>query len=163
MYFKQSDLFWQLSHDFVKKIMAQAMKKNYPSGACVFREGDPAREFFILIKGHIRLKIGDSGQVVHTVSHAGEFFGWSALLAREYYSAQAECMAACELLVFQAQRIQRIVETDPTNGLFFMKRLAGIIGERLIQNYRLTSAMPRQDTLSSFGTRQLAELAGDSF
>lgn len=161
MYFKQSDLFWQLSHDFVEKIMAQGEKQKHTEGAFLFHKGDPARHFYILIKGHIRLGIGKEAQVVHTVSHAGECFGWSALLGREAYSASAQCMAPCEVMLFEAEQFNRIIEADPANGLLLMKRLAGILGGRLLQNYRMISTTPSAEATLTFGSGQVIETAAE--
>lgn len=159
MYFKQSDLFWGLGHDFVKKIMAQSTRRKCTPGTYIFREGDPALNFYMLIKGHIRLRIGDTGIVIHTVCQAGECFGWSSLLDRPVYSASAECREPCDLLSIGADRFNRIIEEDHVNGLFFLKRLAGIIGNRLIQNYRMISSMPSAQEMQSYGTGQVLEPA----
>ena len=161
MYFMQSDLFMELNHDFVKSIMDLAVKRKHEAGYTLFRQGDPARHFYVLIKGRIRLDIGEGKHVVSTVNHAGECFGWSALLDREVYSASAECREQSELMVIEAERFTKVIESDPVNGLRFMKRLAGMIGNRLIQNYKMISSMPLADEAQSFGTGQLAESIAD--
>lgn len=162
MYLKQSDLFWHLRHEFVKKVMDQSTKQKHPTGTILFREGDPAHCFYTLIKGRVRLTTGtSSGQVVHTVNHAGECFGWSALLDREAYSASAECTEPTELILIQTEKFTRIIEDDPTNGLRFMKRLAGMIGNRLIQSYQMHRTMHPADEVASYGTGQVAESITD--
>lgn len=161
MYLKQSDLFMELNHDFVKTVMDLAVGKKYEAGHTLFRQGDPARNFYMLIKGCIRLVIGEGGHVVNMVNHAGECFGWSALLDREVYSASAECREPSELMIIKAERFNDVIEADPVNGLLFMKRLAGMIGNRLIQNYKMISSMPSADEVKSFGTGQVAESIAD--
>jgi CRP-like cAMP-binding protein len=157
MYLKQSDLFWELNHDFVKAVMDRSVKKNFEAGHILFREGDAASHFYVLIKGRVRLVLGDSGQVVHTVSHAGECFGWSALLDRKTYSASAECRQPSELMLIDGQWFARTIEEDPVSGMRFMKRLAGMIGNRLIKNYQMVSSIHVAETTRSFGTNQVAE------
>ena len=161
MYLKQSDLFLNLDHDFVKTVMDQSFKQKHEAGDILFREGDPARYFYTLTKGRIRLIVGDSGQVVHMVSHAGECFGWSALLDREVYSALAECREPSELMLIEAERFTQIIDDDPVNGVLFMKHLAGMLGNRLLQNYRMASSMLSADTARSFGTGQVSESIAD--
>jgi CRP-like cAMP-binding protein len=161
MYFKQSDLFYNLDYEFVEKVMDQSIRQHQEAGDVLFREGDPARHFYTLIKGRIRLVIGDSGQVVHAVSHAGECFGWSALLGRSAYSASAECRQATDLMLIEAQPFTRIIDDDPVNGLLFMKHLAGMLGKRLLQNYRMASSMLSVDAVPSFGTGQVSESITD--
>lgn len=161
MYFKQSDLFWQLDHDFVKKVMGYGVKQKHAAGVFLFHEDEPASHFFMLIKGHIRLVIGKEAQVVHTVCHSGECFGWSALLGRDTYSASAQCIAQSELMLFKAEQLNQIIEADPANGLLFMKRLAGILGGRLLQNYRMISTTPSTEATLSFGSGQVIETAAE--
>lgn len=161
MYLKQSDLFWHLDHDFVKRVMGRTRKQKFEAGHILFREGDPARHFYILIKGNVRLKIGHQGQIVHTVNRAGECFGWSALLDRDIYSASAECKATTELLVIEEDQLKSVLEDDPANGLIFMKRLAGMLGNRLIQNYQMMSSMHTVEANLVHGTNQAFESAVD--
>lgn len=55
MYLKQGDLFWGMDKDFVKDAMDITTKENLDEGQVVFREGDPAESFYILVKGRIKL------------------------------------------------------------------------------------------------------------
>jgi CRP-like cAMP-binding protein len=157
MYLKQSDLFWQLDHDFVKRIMDMSVKEKHAAGDILFHQGDPARHFYMLIKGRVRLATGEDGRMVHTVSHGGECFGWSALVGREVYSASAECREPCSMILFEGDRVNQIVEADPANGVRFMKRLARMLGSRLIQNYQSLAGASSSETLYSYGTGQVAE------
>jgi CRP/FNR family transcriptional regulator, cyclic AMP receptor protein len=161
MYLKQSDLFWELNHDFVKAVMGHSVKQTFESGQILFREGDAAGYFYVLIKGRIRLTIGDGTRVVHTVSRAGECFGWSALLDRKAYSAAAECRQPSELILIDAHRFTRTIEEDPVSGMRFMKRLAAMLGNRLIANYQVVSSLHAAETARSYGTNQVAEAMDD--
>ena len=66
--------------------MFKRFAKTFQKGDILFLEGDPATYFYILIKGRVKLTIGENGPVVHTVDHAGEAFGWSSLIDRDVYS-----------------------------------------------------------------------------
>ncbi len=161
MYLKQSDLFWRLGHDFVKKVIDKSVKQKHDAGDILFYEGDPASHFYVLIKGRIRLTIGDSGQVVHTISHPGECFGWSSLLSRETYSASAECREPSTLMLINAEQFLRIIEEDPLDGLHFMKHLAKTLGNRLLTNYQMAFSLRFADTVCSFGNSQVLEGIAD--
>lgn len=161
MYLKQSDLFWQLDHDFVRRVMAATTKEKYEAGQVLFREGDPAHHFYVLIKGQVRLSIGDQGQVIQTVSRPGECFGWSALLDRVAYSASALCRAPTDLIRIHKNRFTPILEADPANGLIFMKHLAGMLGNRLIRNYQLIFSLATAAETPVYGSNQVVETAAD--
>ena len=155
MYFQQADLFWGMSRNFVKEIMNVAEKESYQKGHFLFHEGDPATYFYILIKGRIKLTIGEVGQMVHTVDHAGEAFGWSSLIDRDVYSASAECTKDAILQKFDRRTLQKIIEEDSSNGIIFYKRLAGTIGYRLLCSYKMSSASSIADTSPTLGSGQI--------
>ena len=62
-------------YHFVKEIMAIAGKESHAEGNFVFRLGEPADHFYILINGQVQLSLGDSDHVVYTSSDVGETFG----------------------------------------------------------------------------------------
>jgi CRP/FNR family cyclic AMP-dependent transcriptional regulator len=155
MYFQQADLFWGMSRNFVKEVMNVAEKESHQKGHFLFHEGDPATYFYILLKGRIKLTIGEVGQMVHTVDHAGETFGWSSLIDRDVYSASAECTTDAMVQKFDRRTIQKIIEKDPPNGLIFFKRLAGTIGYRLLCSYKMISSSSIADASATLGSGQI--------
>jgi CRP-like cAMP-binding protein len=158
MYFKQKDIFWGMSKEFAKEIMKISVIESHQVGELLFREGDPANSFYVLLKGAVKLSLGENGQVVHVVSKAGEAFGWSSLIGRKNYSASAEFMAATKLLKFNREKLQNVMEKDTANSLTLFKRLAEILGNRLLQSYRIISSTSRAEMSPSYGTGQILTL-----
>ena len=155
MYLKQKDIFWEIRKDFVKEIMEIAVTETRKKGEWLFREGDPANAFYILLKGRVKLSLGETGHIVYIVSNAGEAFGWSSLIGRESFSASAECMAESKLLNWDKDKLQKIIEKDPANSVLLYKRLAELLGNRLMQSYRIISSVSPAETYPSFGTGQV--------
>jgi len=155
MYLKQKDIFWAMPKDFVKKIMGISETESHQRGELLFREGNPANAFYVLLKGRVRLSLGETGQVVYIVSHAGEAFGWSSLIGRQNFSASAECTAPTKLLSFDKQKLQKILDRDPINSLVLFKRLAELLGNRLLQSYTIISSAARAEFSPSYGTGQV--------
>jgi CRP-like cAMP-binding protein len=155
MYFKQGDIFWGMNKEFVGEIMKIAVTESYQKGHMLFRAGEAADYFYILTKGQIKLEIGDTGHAVYIVSKAGEAFGWSSLIGREAYSATAECLRPTNLIKLNGAQLQQLLEKDSGNGLIFFKRLAGILGNRLLQSYEAISSARQAETSISFGTGQV--------
>ena len=155
MYFKQGDIFWGMKKEFVGKIMNLAVTESYNKGDMLFRTGDPADHFYIMTKGQIKLSIGDAGHVVYIVNKAGEAFGWSSLIGREEYSATAECLSSTNLLKLNGEKLQKILEKDSDNGMIFFKRLSMVLGNRLLQSYKMFSSATQAEKSISFGTGQV--------
>ncbi|MGD2184955.1 MAG: cyclic nucleotide-binding domain-containing protein [Desulfobacterales bacterium] len=157
MYLEQKDIFWAMRKDFVKKIMDISVTESHKESELLFGEGDPANTFYVLLKGRVKLMLGATGQVVYIVSNAGEAFGWSSLIGRERFSASAECMAPTKLLKFDKEKLQKVLEKDPANSLILFKRLAEILGNRLLQSYTIISSASQAEISPSYGTGQVME------
>ena len=155
MYLQQKDIFRAMNKNFVKKIMNVSTTESYKQGDLLFQQGDLANQFYILLKGRIKLILGETGQAVYIVSNPGEAFGWSSLIDRETYTASAECMTPAKLLRFDQEKVLKILEEDPANGLVFFKRLADILGNRLLHSYKMISAAAQSEASPSFGTGQV--------
>jgi CRP-like cAMP-binding protein len=137
MYIKQSELFTGTSMDFVKKFMDICEMSSHKKGEVLFRENDPARFFFILLNGRVKLSIGKPEHVVYNAERNGEAFGWSSLTGGDVYSASAECLEPTKLLKAASNPLSRILEKDTENGIIFFKQLAATLGKRLLETYRV--------------------------
>ena len=59
MYFKQKDIFKDMNKNFLKKIMNVSVTESYEQGVLLFQQGDPADQFYILLRGRIKLTLGE--------------------------------------------------------------------------------------------------------
>jgi len=137
MYIKQSELFTGTSMDFVKKFMDISQMCSHKKGEVLFRKNDPAKFFFILLNGCVKLCVGDPEQVVYNSKRNGEAFGWSSLTGGDVYSASAECLEPTKLLKTDSDKLSRILEEDAENGIIFYKHLAATLGKRLLETYKM--------------------------
>ena len=161
MYFKQADIFWGMNKAFVKAVMSNATQESHESGTNLFVEGDPATHCYILLKGQVKLSIGETGKVVYIVNRAGEVFGWSSLIERDAYSATADCAAQTKLMKLDKETIQKALTDDPASGLVFFRRIAEILGNRLLQSYAMISSAYTTEDVLSFGTGQVQDTSAD--
>ena len=155
MYINQKDIFWAMSKEFVKEIMEISVTESHKEGEWLFHGGDPANAFYILLKGRVKLSLGETGHVVYIVSNAGEAFGWSSLIGRKSFSASAECMTATKLLKLDKDELQKILGKDPANSQILFKRLAEILGNRLLQTYAIISSTSPFEISLAYGTGQV--------
>ena len=137
MLIDQGDLLWGMDMLFVKDFMAVSAKVHFEKGTVIFREGDKADYFYTLVEGRVRLTIGEPAKEIYIIDKAGEAFGWSSLVDRNYYSAAAECMEPSHLLQFEKNDLNKFLLKNVDSALTFYKRLAGMLGNRLIQCYKL--------------------------
>jgi len=135
MYIQQVELTRGVGKDFVKALTAMSVKEEHEQGAILFRKGEPASHAYLLLIGRVHLKMGETGHVVHIVSRPGETFGWSSLVDRDIFSSSAECVEQTNLRKLPRKDLRKLLDKDPVNGLIFFQRLAGMLGDRLLESY----------------------------
>ncbi|MGE5257033.1 MAG: cyclic nucleotide-binding domain-containing protein [Hyphomicrobiales bacterium] len=137
MLIDQGDLLWGMDRLFVKDFMAVSAKVQFETDSLIFREGDKADYFYTLVEGSVRLTTGQPPKEIYIIDKAGESFGWSSLVDRNYYSATAQCLHSAHLLQFGKKELSEFLLKNVDSALIFYKRLSGMLGNRLIQCYRL--------------------------
>ncbi len=157
MYIKQSELLWGLDNHFIKEFIDSGMKKTYPEGYKLFNAGDSADFFYILTKGSIRLSVGEQDKTTYIVEHAGEAFGWSGLVGMPKYSASAECLKESRVTIFAKDFVQSVADNDTENGMRFYRRLARMLGKRLIHSYGIEMEGVTDDLHYRFATDEEKE------
>ncbi len=135
MYVKMSDFFMGMGKNFTVEVLDISEKLSQEEGDRLFHEGDPANHFYVLLKGRVKLSLGDTGPVVYMVRHPGEIIGWSGLIGRDVYTASGVCMEPTNLLMFDRDRFLEILKTHPQCEALLFRRLAEMLGNRLLELY----------------------------
>lgn len=159
MHLKQAEILRGLDERFIARMMEVGVQSSFEPGTVLFNQGDPARSFFILEKGCIKLSIGDYKNSIYTVSQSGEAFGWSSLVGRDVYTASAKCIAPSTLKVFNRDHMEMILSGDTDSAVVFYKNLALTLGNRLtLINSQLADHLSANDKIT-YGTGQILEQA----
>ena len=135
MYLKSADLFLGMGKEFVTEALDISTKLSRAEGDYLFHQNEPAGHFYILLKGKVRLSLGKTGPVVYVAKHPSEIIGWSSIIGRDAYSASAQCMQPTNLLGFDRQGFLNLLEKNPINEAILFRRLAEMLGNRLLELY----------------------------
>ena len=135
MHLKMGDFIMGMGREFATEAMDISEKMSLNKENIIFRTGDAAGYFYVLLKGQVQLSLGQTGPVVYQARHPGEIIGWSCLIGRETYSASAECREATELLRFDRENFLKILNKNPANEALLFRRLAEMLGNRLLELY----------------------------
>lgn len=79
--------------------------------------------------------IYNTGPVVYVAKHPSEIIGWSSIIGRDTYSASAECILPTDLLRFDRRDFLKLLEKNPTGEAILFRRLAEMLGNRLLELY----------------------------
>lgn len=110
-------------------LLSHAKSKHYEKNSAVFNQGDPARSFFLLLDGHIRVVrlAPDGEQIIARYISSGELFGIAQALGRDSYPANAIAAVDCIALAWPSSLWQETVEKYPS----FASNTYKTVGSRL--------------------------------
>ncbi len=119
-----------------KKIESLGVRKKYTKNAFLFLAQDPARGFYLLLKGEIRVfRMDERGRELEIVRlRPGEFFGEAIALLAGRFPAFARAVKDSEVLFFEKQAVFRKIDQDPSTARFFLTLLArkcAVLNERI--------------------------------
>jgi len=135
MHLKMGDFIMGMGREFATRAMDISEKLSLNEGNILFNVGDSADHFYVLLKGQVQLSLGQDRPVVYQARHPGEIIGWSCLIGRPTYSATAECKESTNLLKFDRQSFFTILTQNPANEALLFRRLAEMLGNRLLELY----------------------------
>ncbi len=139
MFLQQTQLFWGLSPEFVKKVMSLATSVSLQAGDIIFKKNDPADFFYILIKGQIRICPIEVTKTECCCTCTGESFGWDSLVEQPRYRSTAICVEPAVLLKLSRMNMNMVLEEDPYSATLFFRHLAAALGDCLMQRWMSTS------------------------
>lgn len=125
-----------LSPAEVDQVLALGARMKVPSGASLFRLGDPADRLFLIERGQIRLtlpmKVRSREQdVLIEEKSPGQTVGWSALIAPYRFTLSATASLETEVVALSREKLQAFIEAWPAVGCKITFNLAVVIGRRL--------------------------------
>lgn len=125
----ESQLFGELSLEDRRRIAQLCTRKRVAARAVIFRQGDPGREMFIVVSGHLKISVTseEGKELSFFILNANDIFGELALLDGERRSATITAIGPCELLVLHLADFRTLLSRHQLIGLKLLSILAGRI------------------------------------
>jgi CRP/FNR family transcriptional regulator, cyclic AMP receptor protein len=114
-------LFAGCSKKELARIAIVADEIDFRPGKTLIREGEPGREFFVLVDGSAQ--ISRKGKPIDTAG-PGDFFGEMALLCDQPRNATVTTTSAVDALVVTARSFKALVGDNPLIALKVMRAVA---------------------------------------
>lgn len=110
-----------------------AMEVNFQPGELIFREGDPANRFYLILKGNVALEshTEEHGRIPIQIVGAGEVLGWSWLFPPYYWHFDARAVEPTRALFFYGTPLREECECDHDLGYELLKRMSEVMLQRL--------------------------------
>jgi len=135
---KRCPLFAGLKEDDLKKIRAIASPRQAGKREVIFRDGQEAKGFYVILSGKVKLyKISPDGkeQILHVVS-APDAFAEAVPFLEGSYPAFAEALTDSQFLFFPKRDFVHLIEKNPQLSInmivslsLFLKRFTSLIEE----------------------------------
>ena len=136
MFINKYDLFGGISSIVMKEITDICVEEVYDKGTTIFNQGERAENLYILREGTLNLMVKNGGSLVFSLSEQGEVFGWSSLFESGRYTASAICDTDLKVFKIERKELYKILKHNAGDGFIIMRRLAGVIANRLNRAYQ---------------------------
>jgi len=136
MIFNESFLFKNIDFRVIKEIAEICRLESYARETVLFSKGEDAKSLYILEDGTVSLLIHQGASLNYELSDPGEIFGWSSMVESGRYTAACVCTTDLRAVRIDRDKLNRIFNRHPAEGLKILKRLAGVFSKRLLNAYR---------------------------
>ena len=125
--------FHELAPQHVAVLAEAAMLKEFKAGEEIFREGDPANRFYIILSGEVELQSDRQDKESVSIQRigAGDVLGWSWLFPPYYWHFSARAATDVQAIFFYGTWLRESCERDHDFGYVMLKRMSGIVVQRL--------------------------------
>ncbi len=122
-----------LSSKHLQTLADNAMQTQFKAGELIFREGDPANRFYLILSGRVVLESSrkDRPAVRIQTIGAGDVLGWSWLFPPYYWHFDARALEETTAIFFYGTRLREACENDHDLGYELMKRMTSVMLQRL--------------------------------
>ena len=126
-------IFKDLEPRYLALLAEVAMLKEFAADEVIFREGDPANRFYLILDGEVALESAqrDGPAVVLQTIGRDDVLGWSWLFPPYYWHFDARTTVPTKAIFFYGTWLRENCERDHDFGYEMMKRMSAIIIERL--------------------------------
>jgi CRP/FNR family cyclic AMP-dependent transcriptional regulator len=140
---KRAPLFADLSRKDLVELARLTDTVEVPSGKVLCKEGDPGREFFVLVEGEV--KVARKGRQVATLG-AGDFVGEISLVDPAPRTATVTARTPLRLFVLTPRDFHQMLDQNPKVERKIMRALARRVLELSRDPARLGPAWPHSQT-----------------
>ncbi|MGC3961687.1 MAG: cyclic nucleotide-binding domain-containing protein [Verrucomicrobiota bacterium] len=122
-----------LSADTLKVLTACAMPTAFDANHLIFREGEIANRFYLLLEGRVQLEAEATDRPGVPVDQlgAGDVLGWSWLFPPYTWNFTARTIKPVKAVFFYGTWLRERSETDFALGYELMRRTAMVLMRRL--------------------------------
>jgi signal transduction histidine kinase len=123
------ELFQGLTTEDLQKILKIGQEESFSAGEVIFREGDLAEKFYVILQGKVEVwkNYGLPSQDILAIRGAGDTFGEMALIDELPRSATLKTLEPTLCLVQKKEDFQKLLKENSTITLTLMKSVSAMV------------------------------------
>ncbi len=116
---RATPLFGAMRHDAAQSLAGDRDARTYEKGTLLFQQGEPARAFFAVLDGWVKLfrLTADGGEAVVGVFRRGETFAEAAIFLGGRYPVSAETVTKARLVSIDGEKLRQRIREQPDLAL----------------------------------------------
>lgn len=128
-----------LSDERLRQLADNAMQTWFEADELIFREGDVANRFYLIVAGKVALEALNGKRQVVSLQTIGssELLGWSWMFSPYIWHLHARALEPTEAIFFYGTRLRELCETDHDLGYEVFRRVSEVMMQRLHTTRRL--------------------------
>ena len=121
-----------MSEQHVRLLSDCAMNCRFQTDEIIFREGEAANRFYLIVRGKVRLESSTLGEPVPIDDiHDGDLLGWSWLFPPYAWHFTARALEETDAIFFYGTILREYCEKDHSLGFELFKRMSAVMLRRL--------------------------------
>lgn len=130
---KEQPFFEGLDDRLIEFLAGCATNIVFKAGEFVFRDGEPAEQFYLVRAGTVSLEVFVPGRGALRILNVeqGELLGWSWLVEPYVWQFDARAMDPVRLISMDAKCVRKKCEEDHELGYQLLSRVAAVFASRL--------------------------------
>ena len=131
-------IFADFSAEQIARVLSCAVEQHCQKGCVIIEESSNCTDFYIIVKGRVDVELQTYGRQALGGSKRlallrnGDIVGDLAYVEQRRRAAQATAVDDVQILSIPKATLDTVFEQDPKLGFLFMRNIARIISQRLI-------------------------------
>jgi len=140
------DMFAYFRPDQMNKLSNAAETYRLKAGDMIYRKGDPAEHFFIVVSGEVSLRLPGAGGLSILIDRFGNgsMFGGCVPVATESYALNAQCVEDSEILRIRSSVLKKLMDDDLKMGYIVQSMISQIYYRRYLETMKKLQAIVMQ-------------------
>ena len=137
------DVFAYFRPDQMNKLSSAAETFRLSAGEMVYRKGEPADYFFVLVSGEVALRLPGQGGLSILIDRFGKgsMFGRGVPSSKDAYACNAQCVEDSEVLRIRHSVLKELMDKDLVMGYAIQSMMSAIYFGRYLETMKKLQAI----------------------